>query len=95
MSELRTKALCYLPENWRNFERKTVFWLTGVSLHWFEDFGRVTFSLTFLVYEIGSLGAGQMAQWLWMFVAVAEDLGSVPNAHMVAHNHPLLQFQGI
>lgn len=30
-----------------------------------------------------------------VLAALAEDLGSVPTAHMVAHNHPSFQFQGI
>jgi hypothetical protein len=27
-------------------------------------------------------------------IALAEDLGSITSTHMVAHNHPQLQFQG-
>jgi hypothetical protein len=33
-----------------------------------------------------------MAQWLRALAALAEDLGSIPSNHMVAHNH--FQFQG-
>lgn len=29
-----------------------------------------------------------MAQWLKAFVALAEDLNSVPSTHMMVHNHP-------
>jgi hypothetical protein len=38
----------------------------------------------------------EMAQWLRLraSVAVAQDLGSVPCIHKLAHSHPFLQFQG-
>lgn len=35
-----------------------------------------------------------MSQWFKALVP-AEDLGSVPSTHMVAHNHPKAQFQEI
>lgn len=38
------------------------------------------------------LGAGEMAEWLLELGALAEDLGSIPSAHVKAHNHPELQF---
>lgn len=31
--------------------------------------------------------AGETVQWLGAIVALAEDLGSIPNTHIVAHNH--------
>jgi len=34
-----------------------------------------------------STNMGEMAQWLRALVALPEDLGWVPNTHMVAHNH--------
>lgn len=40
-------------------------------------------------------GAGDMAQWSRVLVALVQDLGSFPSSHMVANNHPQLQFQGI
>jgi hypothetical protein len=33
------------------------------------------------------LGPGEMAQWLKGLAALAEDLGSIPNTHLVVHNH--------
>ena len=35
-------------------------------------------------YEIASIGAGEMAQWLRALGAVVEGLGSVCSTHMVA-----------
>lgn len=35
-------------------------------------------------------GAGEMAQWLGVLAAVAEDQGSIPSAHMVAHSRYLI-----
>lgn len=40
-------------------------------------------------------GAGEVAQWLHALTALAVDLGSVPGAYKVTHNHLQLQFQGI
>jgi hypothetical protein len=33
------------------------------------------------------LGAGEMAQWLGALTALPKVLSSIPNNHMVAHNH--------
>jgi hypothetical protein len=33
------------------------------------------------------LGTGEMAQWLRALNALPEVLSSIPNNHMVAHNH--------
>jgi hypothetical protein len=33
------------------------------------------------------LGASKMAQWLKALSILPEDLGSIPNPHMMAHNH--------
>lgn len=41
------------------------------------------------------VGSGKKAQWLMELAAFIEDPGSVRRIHMVAHNHPWLQFQGI
>ena len=41
-----------------------------------------------------TLGAGEMAQWLRALAALAEDLGSVPRAHIEAHNLPITPFPG-
>jgi hypothetical protein len=41
-----------------------------------------------------TFGAGKTAQLCRILVALAEDLGSIPNSHMVAHNHPQFQFPG-
>jgi hypothetical protein len=32
-------------------------------------------------------GAGEVAQWLRALIALLEELSSIPNNHMVAHNH--------
>jgi hypothetical protein len=32
-------------------------------------------------------GAGEIAQWLGTLVVLPEDLGSLPNIHMAAHNY--------
>jgi hypothetical protein len=40
-------------------------------------------------------GPGETIQWLRALVALPEDPGSIPSAHMVAHNQSYLQFQGI
>lgn len=40
-------------------------------------------------------GAGEMALWLKVHANLAEGLRSVPITHMVTHNHPKLQFQGL
>jgi hypothetical protein len=33
------------------------------------------------------MGAKMMAQWLRTCVVLAEDWGSIPSTHMVAHNY--------
>jgi hypothetical protein len=33
------------------------------------------------------LGAKSMIQWFGALAALAENLGSIPNTHMVAHSH--------
>jgi hypothetical protein len=38
-------------------------------------------------FKIYSGGAAEMAQQLRVLAAVAEDLGSIANTHIVAHNH--------
>lgn len=40
-------------------------------------------------------GSGEMGQQLNVLDAFAEDSGSVPRNHTMAHNHSELQFQGI
>ena len=32
------------------------------------------------------LGAGEMVQQLWTLIALLEDQGSIPSAHMAAYN---------
>jgi hypothetical protein len=49
--------------------------------------------LRFLTYKTGN-GAGEKARWLRAFALLVEDPDSGPSIHMVAHNHPELQFQG-
>ena len=39
----------------------------------------------FKTYEWGAWK--KMTQWLKALAALSEDLGSIPNNHMVAHNH--------
>ena len=39
-----------------------------------------------------TVGAGEMALNLRAFVALAEELGSVPSSHMAAHNDLVLPF---
>lgn len=39
--------------------------------------------------------AGELGQLLQILAALAEDPSSIPGIHMVAHNHPQLQLQGI
>jgi hypothetical protein len=41
------------------------------------------------------LGAGEMAQRLRVQAVLPEDPGSIPSAHMAAHNCLQLQYQGI
>lgn len=83
MSELRTKALCQLAENWRNLERRKLLslitWTHGFSPHQYEYFGKFTFSLSCLIYKIDSLGDGEVAPWLRVLVSVAENLDSIPS----------------
>lgn len=38
---------------------------------------------------------GEMALWFRALVVLAWDLGLILRTHMVAHNDPYLQFQGI
>ena len=38
-------------------------------------------------------GAGEMVEWLGVPIALGEDLSLVLRTHMVAHNHPQVQFQ--
>jgi hypothetical protein len=37
--------------------------------------------------RLHKLGVGEMAQWLRALTALPEVLSSIPNSHMVAHNH--------
>jgi hypothetical protein len=39
------------------------------------------------MYEICSIGAEEMAQWLRALTALPEVLSSIPRNHMVAQNH--------
>lgn len=40
------------------------------------------------------VGVGEIVQPLKTLVTLAEDLRSVPSAHMVAHNQPITSIQG-
>lgn len=40
-------------------------------------------------------GEGSEIVQLQALVTFVEDLGSVPNTHVVTHNHPQHQFRGI
>lgn len=42
-----------------------------------------------------TFGAGVMTRLLRAIVALSEDPGSVSSIHVMAHNHPYFQFQGI
>jgi hypothetical protein len=49
-------------------------------------------SSCFATYD-RNLGAGKMAQWLRALAVLAENLGSVSRAHMMAPNYIKLLFQ--
>ena len=38
-------------------------------------------------WKMGGVGAGKLVQWLRAPTALPEVLSSIPNNHMVAHNH--------
>jgi hypothetical protein len=45
------------------------------------------------MFKKGLGGAGKMAEWVGVPVVLGEDLGLVSRTHMVAHDHPPVQFQ--
>lgn len=45
-----------------------------------------------LLLKLNYLGHGEMAWWLGMLAAHAEDLSSVPRTHKAAYNHIVLLF---
>lgn len=48
---------------------------------------REAITLTLSCYSEDICLAGDMAQWLKVFVALLENLGAVPSIHMVAYSH--------
>lgn len=52
----------------------------------------MAFSETQILKE-GSLGTGEMAQWLRVLEAFEEDLGSVPSTYVATDSHPVLGTQ--
>ena len=52
----------------------------------FKDFKRITEGSARRRLKMGSIGAGEMAQWLKALTVLPEDLGSMTRIHMVSHN---------
>lgn len=44
---------------------------------------------SFQTYFENMHGIEEMAQWLRILAALAEDLGSIPSTHMLAHSYPV------
>lgn len=57
--------------------------------------GKTAFALNNQNFKINGVVTEEMVQRVKVLTAFAEDPGSVPSTHLVAHNQMKLQFQGI